>query len=202
MPSVTGTRIAALNALTAAQVDVANDLLPIVDVSETTEAPTGKTKRITAGNLLQAGGVVNVKNYGAVGDGTTDDTTAIQAALNTGKDVYVPRVSDPTTQYYKITSALTMSSNQRLFGDGWGSLIRVSGSTVNAIEADTKNLALIDGLHIYAGGGRSNGADGCGVFFTDCTKSWDCCRKVDDAAAYSSTKAAFCWVSWSRSLTA
>ena len=33
---------------------------------------------------------VSVKDFGAVGDGTTDDTAAIQAALNTGKSIYFP----------------------------------------------------------------------------------------------------------------
>jgi hypothetical protein len=34
--------------------------------------------------------VVSVKDFGAVGDGVTDDTAAIQAAVNTGKRVYIP----------------------------------------------------------------------------------------------------------------
>jgi len=33
---------------------------------------------------------VNVKDYGAVGDGITDDTVAIQNAINTGKNIYFP----------------------------------------------------------------------------------------------------------------
>ena len=33
---------------------------------------------------------VSVKDFGAVGDGVTDDTAAIQAATNTGKRVYIP----------------------------------------------------------------------------------------------------------------
>src|SRR5262245_54016509 len=46
---------------------------------------------------------INVKNYGAMGDGATDDTTAFQAAVNAlpsaGGTVYVPPgdyVIDPT----------------------------------------------------------------------------------------------------------
>jgi Pectate lyase superfamily protein len=53
--------------------------------------------------------VYNVKDYGAVGNGTTDDTTAIQSAINavsnSGGVVYLPRGT------YKITDTL-------LIGDG------------------------------------------------------------------------------------
>jgi polygalacturonase len=54
------------------------------------------------------GAPVNVKDYGAVGDGTTDDTTAMQAAITavatTGQGLYVPAGT------YKITSALTLQA--------------------------------------------------------------------------------------------
>ena len=49
--------------------------------------------------------VINVKDYGAKGDNTTDDTAAIQAALSAGLNVFFP---DGT---YKVTSTLTMSAN-------------------------------------------------------------------------------------------
>lgn len=43
----------------------------------------------------------NIKDYGAVGDGVTDDRAAIVAAYNTGKPIYIPegtyRVSAPIT---------------------------------------------------------------------------------------------------------
>lgn len=64
--------------------------------------------------------VVSVKDYGAVGDGTTDDTTAIQAALNYittkgGATIYFPLGT------YKYSSPLTISSTSgiRLVGDAW-----------------------------------------------------------------------------------
>ena len=34
--------------------------------------------------------MVNVKDFGAIGDGVTDDTQAIKAAIATGKQIYMP----------------------------------------------------------------------------------------------------------------
>lgn len=60
--------------------------------------------------------VVNVKDFGAVGDGVTDDTNAIQAALNTGRSVHIP------SGVYVCSSELyVINSGQRIVGDGMGS---------------------------------------------------------------------------------
>jgi hypothetical protein len=56
--------------------------------------------------------VVNVKDYGAVGDGVADDRASIQAALNAGSVVYVPAGT------YAVGSELKISSNTRIYGDG------------------------------------------------------------------------------------
>jgi len=61
---------------------------------------------------------VSVKDFGAVGDGVTDDTAAIQAAIDTGKDVYVPEGN------FLVTDTLDISTPyQSLFGSGEGSQI-------------------------------------------------------------------------------
>ena len=61
-------------------------------------------------------GIISVKDapYNAAGDGSTDDTTAIQAALNSNhKAIYFP------TGDYVISSALTSSLNGRkIYGEG------------------------------------------------------------------------------------
>ena len=61
---------------------------------------------------------VNVQSFGAVGDGSHDDTAAIQAALNSargkGETVYVPA----TSSFYKITDRLFVWSGETLKGDG------------------------------------------------------------------------------------
>jgi hypothetical protein len=64
----------------------------------------------------KGGQVFNVKAYGAKGDGSTDDTSAIQAAINAagvaGGTVYF----SPGT--YEITSTLTLSVQVKLMGAG------------------------------------------------------------------------------------
>ena len=54
-------------------------------------------------------GVVNVKDFGAVGDGVHDDTAAIQAALDYVQNSGV--VYFPKNRGYKITSGLVLSKN-------------------------------------------------------------------------------------------
>lgn len=99
-----------------------NDLFQVVDKEDTTMAPTGTNKRITAATLgnnlpVTATGstssrslkdrfadTVNVKDFGAVGDGVADDTVAFQAAGATGKTIEVP------VGIYKLTSNVSSSS--------------------------------------------------------------------------------------------
>lgn len=65
---------------------------------------------------------VSVADFGAVGNGTTDDTAAIQAAINTGKQVL-----GITGQTYKVSS-LTLPSNAYL--DFRGSQVNASTNSV------------------------------------------------------------------------
>lgn len=64
-----------------------------------------------AANRMITGAPANVRDFGAVGDGTTDDTAAIQAALDSG----AARIYIPDGQY-KVTSTLTLQPNTHLQG--------------------------------------------------------------------------------------
>lgn len=68
---------------------------------------------------------LNVTNYGATGDGTTDDKAAIQAAIDAADDVggvvYLPRGT------YGLTGPLVMRINTVLRCEGYG--LQVSGPT-------------------------------------------------------------------------
>lgn len=95
-------------------------------------------------------GVINVKDYGAVGDGSHDDTVAVQEAVDavpaTGGTVYFPN------GVYKISSAISSSKPYlRLVGDGDGSIIELVTSGVDAFTLSGTNCT-VDHLHIrYAG---------------------------------------------------
>jgi len=57
---------------------------------------------------------VSVKDYGAIGDGVTDDTAAIAAALAAEDNVYFPE------GLYLTTLALRLTGSKRIVGDGKG----------------------------------------------------------------------------------
>jgi hypothetical protein len=68
--------------------------------------------------LQRVNKVVNVRKYGAVGDGRQDDTSAIQSAINSGKIIYFP------TGIYKV-NGLKLRSDSTYYGDGDRSIIKL-----------------------------------------------------------------------------
>lgn len=63
------------------------------------------------------GACANVLDYGAVGDGVTDDTAAIQAAINAASGIYFPNGT------YLVSSALIVPNNRVLRGEARKSAI-------------------------------------------------------------------------------
>lgn len=82
----------------------------------------GSTKK-AAINLINP--ILSVKQYGATGDGTTDDTAAIQAAVTAGDMVFFPNGT------YKVTSAISIPSNRTLVGEGASSVILYTGTAAS-----------------------------------------------------------------------
>lgn len=115
------------------------------------QSGTGAVVRTVQSKLRD---VVSVKDFGAVGDGVTDDTAAIQAALNTasgvGLTIYIPKGT------YKTTATLNWPTDwpAALVGDGvesthinyTGASTAISmydaGSSTKYIKSSIENLRL------------------------------------------------------------
>jgi len=93
--------------------------LPLSGAEVTPIVQSGVTKKAAISAFTS---FVNVKSYGAVGDGTTDDTVAIQAAVNASSGVFFP------TGTYKVTAAVTLNANNTVFGEGASSVILYTGT--------------------------------------------------------------------------
>jgi hypothetical protein len=82
--------------------------------------------------------MISVKDFGAVGDGLSDDTTAIQQALSAHDTVFVP---DGT---YLITATITLGAHQALFGAGQLSVIKGQNNAFNLIEVTSRQGRIAD----------------------------------------------------------
>lgn len=93
----------------------------VVEPSNSSPTEVTATGSTTARTLADRfADVVNVLDYGAAGDGATDDTGSFNTALALGKAVIVPEGT------YKITGTLAMASGARLLGFGRGSILAFS----------------------------------------------------------------------------
>ncbi len=90
---------------------------------------------------------VDARDYGAKGDGITDDTAAIQRAIDSipnGGVVYFP------PGIYKTSSALELKSNVTLRGSGYSSKITSAGSH-DIFHAEDIDRAGLKFLHLSGG---------------------------------------------------
>jgi len=126
----------------------------VSNASLTSIIATGSTTARTLGTRFAD--VVNVKDFGAVGDGVTDDTAAIKAAINyavPGATVYFPKGN------YLITSTVSISASSGiggviLLGEGQGSQITAS-SAVTSLFSFAGDLCSVQGLN-FNGGSTTN----------------------------------------------
>lgn len=130
--------------------------IPSSDLTAAVQASLSKSD-----NAVQKGEIVfNVKDYGAKGDGTTDDTAAIQAALNAaytagGATVFVPTgtfMIDPNP-------GLQIKSATTLRGAGAGTIIKLVNNCThddNMVKSESWSNVTVEDLVID--GNRSNQA--------------------------------------------
>ena len=142
------------------------------DPADTTSADNGGTIIVAADAgrwKLAHTGTVSAMQFGARGDGASDDTAAINAAVTACRSVYFPG-----GHTFMVTNAIATPSNTTLYGDGWASVIKTvtmanggsgNGQRIIAIEGvsnvNVRDLALDNsGITVFSSGNRAINASG------------------------------------------
>lgn len=107
-----------------------------------TASGTGATARSSSDKFSD---LISVKDFGAIGDGLTDDTLAIQQALAAHNNVFIPEGT------FLITSAIALTDSQALIGAGQSCVIKCQSNSFNAITVAARftriaNLRIEGGL--------------------------------------------------------
>lgn len=141
-----------------------SDVLPVVQGGATKKAAvsslgfeasgTSATTRTIQNKLRD---VVSVKDFGAVGNGVADDTSAIQAAITslsaTGGSVYFPK-----GEYLVSASLAVTTPNITLYGDGASeSIIKAATATIWILRYGS-NADYLNIHDLYFKGAATNGS--------------------------------------------
>jgi len=119
----------------------------------TSVTSTGSTTaRTLAARFADVG---NVKDFGAVGDGSTDDTAAIEAALAVWDSIYLPK------GVYMLGSRLDVPAGKKIYGAGFDdTILRASATGYNGMTVGN-NCVLVD----FCIDGNSKGGSYSGILY-------------------------------------
>lgn len=101
---------------------------------------------------------VSVKDFGAVGDGVTDDTAAVISAISTGNRVYFP------VGTYVVSNS-SMPSAIRMWGDGVGqSIILWKATSTESSLFSLSGLVSVEAEGLTFDSNRTNQTDSAGYY--------------------------------------
>ena len=132
------------------------------------QAGTGATQRTVE---LKLQDMVSVKDFGAVGDGTADDTAAINAAITAAGSgcLHVPAGT------YKITAPLNSGNsipNLRIIGDSRDtSIFKYFGTTGTMLYL---NVGSLENIQLLSNGNKSDGNNVSGIRISGPSKVTRC----------------------------
>jgi len=147
------------------EVSKLEDYLLPVSSADVTFQPAGSGAQVrTAESKMRD--VVSVKDFGAVGDGVSDDTAAIQSAINfmyaTGQNIIVPPgtyISDPITIY-----SLLYAGQASFIGDDKKRCIfqrKTAGTSAFFTYGSSASTSFMSGVNFqditFNGGAKTNG---------------------------------------------
>jgi hypothetical protein len=99
-------------------------------------------------SIFLKGDFVNVKDFGAVDDNSTNNAAAFAAAVATGKPVFIP-----SGGIFRIGSTITFNTGQTIFGMGTRSQVRYTGTSRAFIIDDSCKML---NFHVI-GNGKASG---------------------------------------------
>lgn len=127
------------------------------DELEYTSNEAGATERTVAGKLTDW---VSVKDFGAIGDGSTDDTAAITSAAAAGTDIFFPAGT-------YVMSPTTFTANMCCFGVGKRqTTIKVKNSSTESSLFNFSSASALDVefKNIGFDGNKANNTDSTGYY--------------------------------------
>lgn len=123
------------------------------DPNDTTSADNGGTIIVAADGArwkLAYTGAVSVRQFGAKGDGSTDDTSAFSRAASIGGKITVPALFNAAAAVYVVSTFSLLVNGTHLEGDGEGIVTLKGNSAANIIEigngSNNPNQITVSGL--------------------------------------------------------